>query len=631
MQVSGIYALLVISYAIAFRYLFLFLSGAVKSKKDYNYKPSISVVVPIFNENEERLNNCVQSLLNQNYVDYSVYLVNDGGNNDLQRFEKYEGLTVLNHDSNKGKREALYTAIEEAKGEIIVTVDSDTIVDSEALKHIGAYFVDKNVGALTGNIRVENDKSFLTKMIDIRYWLSNNFERKYQGAYGGIICNSGVLSAYRKEILIRLKDEYLNQTFLGQRCTYGDDRHFTTLFLKYGHKVKYCKEAKARTYVPETVKDYYTQQCLPYYENIYIKENGKFKKINIGKLFKNFEGYGWDTPKKDTYVLSFNKDLKSEFKKIKGLYKRRGDRKILKITLQNGKKIYVSKDHPLLVPTKTGFSKKKAENLTDNDYLPTPKKMNIVSQKQFIELDFSNFSEKTIDGLNKNIKIDNDLAKLIGYWIAEGCIDSQSIRFAFSYFDEKHIAEEVKKLINNIFGKRLNPKVHKQSSCWMVRCYSVVFLSIFEQLGLKHGANHKNIPDFVFEQNTEFISKVIESYFIGDGHIRKRNNNIEITANTVSRELAYDLSLLLNKISIANTVRKTTEKTRLHKNQDYYNRYFISISGGRNLRRFIKLMPNLAKERDIKIDNGDFEYVNNYGLIPTKIIDKDKWNVEVSR
>ena len=41
------------------------------------------------------------------------------------------------------------------------------------------------------------------------------------------MCCSGPFSAFRGELIRKLKDEYVDQSFLGEACTFGDDRHLT--------------------------------------------------------------------------------------------------------------------------------------------------------------------------------------------------------------------------------------------------------------------------------------------------------------------------------------------------------------------------------------------------------------------
>lgn len=57
-----------------------------------------------------------------------------------------------------------------------------------------------------------------------------------------------------------MADRYCKQTFLGQECTYGDDRHLTNLFLEHGYKVTIALKAIAFTHTPSSLKQWIRQQ-----------------------------------------------------------------------------------------------------------------------------------------------------------------------------------------------------------------------------------------------------------------------------------------------------------------------------------------------------------------------------------
>jgi hyaluronan synthase/N-acetylglucosaminyltransferase len=57
-----------------------------------------------------------------------------------------------------------------------------------------------------------------------------------------------------------VKEAYVSERFLGEYCTYGDDRHLTNLVLEQGYTVHYERRAKAWTQVPQKLKPWLKQQ-----------------------------------------------------------------------------------------------------------------------------------------------------------------------------------------------------------------------------------------------------------------------------------------------------------------------------------------------------------------------------------
>jgi hyaluronan synthase/N-acetylglucosaminyltransferase len=163
----------------------------------------------------------------------------------------------------------MYRAFKIAIGDIIVCIDSDTVIDTKAISEIVVPFSDVSVGCATGNIRVLNRQdNFLTKLCDLRYWLAFNIERTAQSLFGVMSCVSGPFGAYRRLVIDQVKDKWLDQRFLGNPCTFGDDRHLTNLVLALGYKSVYVPQAKAETESPAKIKNWLRQQ-LRWYRSFY--------------------------------------------------------------------------------------------------------------------------------------------------------------------------------------------------------------------------------------------------------------------------------------------------------------------------------------------------------------------------
>lgn len=106
-------------------------------------EPLISIVVPIYNA-EDFLEKCIQSLVNQNYSNIQIILVNDGSDdnslNICNRFKEQDSRIIVLDQKNQGVSKARSAGIEVAKGKYIGFVDSDDYIDpkmySELLKYI---------------------------------------------------------------------------------------------------------------------------------------------------------------------------------------------------------------------------------------------------------------------------------------------------------------------------------------------------------------------------------------------------------------------------------------------------------------------------------------------------------------
>lgn len=230
---------------------------------------SVTVVIPCYNEDPKLLESCLKSITNQKISGKLNTIVIDDGSKNLKellpilnKYKKMPNFNVFIFEKNKGKRIAQKLGFDNASGDIIVTIDSDTVVDKvNGINNIIKQFKNSSVGAVTGDIKVLNkNENFLTHLILYRYWIAFNQERAAQSNFDAVMCCSGPFSAYRRSIIEKIKDQYISQTFLGHVSTYGDDRHLTNLVLQDGHTVRFEKNAIAYTHVPNTIKTYIKQQ-----------------------------------------------------------------------------------------------------------------------------------------------------------------------------------------------------------------------------------------------------------------------------------------------------------------------------------------------------------------------------------
>jgi len=223
--------------------------------------PRVTVIIPAYNEGA-MVEKALYSVAASDYpVDrLEIICIDDGSKDDtwdyIQRAKRrYPHLIqAIRFPINRGKREALYAGFLQSQGEYFVTVDSDSVIEPDTLKQIIAPLLqDPKIGAVAGNVKVYNrSRNLVTRMLWVRFVLSFDFLRASQSMYGFVFCTPGALSAYRREAVFPILEEWRQQTFLGVRCTIGEDRAFTNLVLRQGYYTVYQRSAVVYTTVPET-------------------------------------------------------------------------------------------------------------------------------------------------------------------------------------------------------------------------------------------------------------------------------------------------------------------------------------------------------------------------------------------
>lgn len=94
----------------------------------------ISVIIPVYN-GEKTIKRCINSIINQTYSNLDIIIVNDGSSDNTQFIceeisNNYSFVKVINKE-NAGVSEARNTGIEFSKGEYIIFVDSDDIIEAD--------------------------------------------------------------------------------------------------------------------------------------------------------------------------------------------------------------------------------------------------------------------------------------------------------------------------------------------------------------------------------------------------------------------------------------------------------------------------------------------------------------------
>ncbi len=238
---------------------------------DPNYTPSVSIIVPCFNE-EEWIEKTIRGCLNQRYPEdkLEVIVVDDGSTDNSvavlravkEKVADEVGDRLVLHvfDHNQGKRHALAAGSRMAHGEVVVFVDSDSFLEPDAVLKIVQPLKNSRIGAVTGRCEVENKwTNFLTKMQAVRYFIGFRIFKAAESIFDVVTCLSGPLAAYRKDVLMRYLDEWVDQKFLGQPATFGDDRSLTN-FVLHSHYAVYQHTAVTHTIVPSTYWKFYKQQ-----------------------------------------------------------------------------------------------------------------------------------------------------------------------------------------------------------------------------------------------------------------------------------------------------------------------------------------------------------------------------------
>jgi hyaluronan synthase len=270
------------------------LSLFYREPKDNGYFPTVSIIIAAKNE-ELHIAKTVEHCVRSNYPPdlMEIFVIDDGSTDHTwEIMEKLEAshpqVKAFRFDKNKGKRHGMAWGAEQASGDVLVYVDSDSYIDPDSLYRIVQPFADQTIGAVSGHVlaAIEPD-NFISKMEAVRYYISHRIMKAAESIFGAVTCCPGAFSAYRRTAVMDVLPAWLNQKFWGTPATFGDDRSLTNYILR-DFQVIYHAGARCVTYVPRTMSQFFNQQLR--WKKSWVRETTvavrhMYKKHPVAALF----------------------------------------------------------------------------------------------------------------------------------------------------------------------------------------------------------------------------------------------------------------------------------------------------------------------------------------------------------
>ncbi|MCS7122619.1 MAG: glycosyltransferase family 2 protein [Candidatus Micrarchaeota archaeon] len=256
------YFLAIVSFFIVFTISFVFITKLIQkydliirgSGKSYDWR--ISFVVPVYNE-RENLRKCIDAILNIDYPKdkYEIVIVDDGSTDIttkkiLEEYRNNPHIKIINKQ-NGGAASAKNVGIHKSTGDIIITIDSDSIIDRDAPARLASYFQDPLVGGVSGSVRVISTGKALNRWQSIEYDIILVYRRILE-AFDSVYVTPGGLSAFRKEAIQRVGLFDVNSL--------TEDQEIAMNLQKHGYKVLASLDAFAYTEVPENLSSLIKQR-----------------------------------------------------------------------------------------------------------------------------------------------------------------------------------------------------------------------------------------------------------------------------------------------------------------------------------------------------------------------------------
>lgn len=266
LEYSTIVALVIFLFILLVRY-FAILAMAYLYINEYTFSetngfiPFVSIIVPVYNEGKI-IKQSIASLLNLDYSNYEIIIVNDGSSDDTKQIAeslvgyqdgKYNKIKVsLINQPNLGKARALNAGIYYSKADFILCMDGDSQLSPESLRSAIRHFKDPKIGAVAGNVKVLNRKKFFTDLQALEYIEGLNMARSAQSYIKLVNIIPGPIGVFRRKAL--------EQAGYYSSDTFAEDADLTLKLLANDWKIYYEPKAISYTEAPVTLQQLLKQR-----------------------------------------------------------------------------------------------------------------------------------------------------------------------------------------------------------------------------------------------------------------------------------------------------------------------------------------------------------------------------------
>jgi cellulose synthase/poly-beta-1,6-N-acetylglucosamine synthase-like glycosyltransferase len=227
-----------------------------KNVKDVPLTSPLTVIVPAYNE-EATIKQTINSIIQSEYLNKQIIVIDDGSTDrTCAVVSQYEtqlpnGTFLLIRKPNGGKASAINLALRFAKGDIVIIVDADSVLEQNALKDMARELQQPGVIAVSGKIKVRNPSNVLASCTALELVMGAALLRPPFSMFGVVMIVPGGIGGFHKKAIIN-RGLYDDDTLT-------EDFDVTMKLLKTGglsvgiHAISY-------TEVPLTLKNFYKQR-----------------------------------------------------------------------------------------------------------------------------------------------------------------------------------------------------------------------------------------------------------------------------------------------------------------------------------------------------------------------------------
>lgn len=176
-----------------------------ENKKDYTYKPKVSMIISAYNE-EKVIEKKLENITKSDYKNLEIIIANDCSDDRTveisQNFIKNHpdiDIKINTAKDHFGKTNAQNEAVAVANGEIIVFSDANSMFKEDAIKELVSYFTSDDIEYVCGSLIYKKDDDISSVVAENTYWNLELKMREIESKIDTIAAGNGAIYACRKK------------------------------------------------------------------------------------------------------------------------------------------------------------------------------------------------------------------------------------------------------------------------------------------------------------------------------------------------------------------------------------------------------------------------------------------------
>ncbi len=237
--------------------------------------PSISVIIAVKNE-ESCLPDLISDLKSLDYPEdkLEILIVDDHSSDSTTGIIK--NVSIVNYllSKGRGKKQAIATGLEYAKGELILTTDADCSLKSSWIRSYADMYISEKPDLIIGQVKPERRKGLISVLSELEFYSLQAVTGGLALAGRPIMCNGANLG-FRKSAV----KNYLQS--VNSDIASGDDMFLLHTIKKSGGRITWLNndDGTVSTQLPNKIKAFFSQRSRWAGKSIYYKD---FDTILVG-------------------------------------------------------------------------------------------------------------------------------------------------------------------------------------------------------------------------------------------------------------------------------------------------------------------------------------------------------------